>query len=45
MKTAIAISVICFTIVLTATFVYNFQNFCKNPNGSGNWIVQPFCEK
>lgn len=27
-----------------ALFINNLPNFCANPDGGGNWVVQPFCK-
>lgn len=46
-KSFVIAVVLCLCIwagALTAVFQQSLPMWCANPQGNGNWIVQPFCK-
>ena len=43
-RLAIAIVICIYLSVLTSLFKYTLPEWCANPNGTGNWIIQPLCK-
>lgn len=39
----IAFLVICVSMIMVGTYIHNLPRWCANPQGNGNWMVQPFC--
>lgn len=45
MRTALAIVYVVIATVMTITFIESLPAWYANPQGSGNWVVQPLCVK
>lgn len=39
------LALVYLALVLVGTFRYNLPSWCDNPDGVGNWMVQPLCKK
>ena len=43
-KTLAALLVVYFVAVVGYVFHQSLPNWCANPDGNGNWVVQPICK-
>ena len=40
----VLIGIVVFVTFNTTIFINSLPLWCANPNGKGNWVVQPLCK-